>query len=147
MNAKNLELSAATLHPEDLKETRESRDAAASSASSRVQALSFLRERDYLSGADYDLWVRAMGIKPRATSVAAKPKRSSKAVKSKTEWTWEESCLKKHAPKAHGATLTEVNNHHTHTWTARYSKAPPGWQKTFSRTVTHARASSAAAQL
>eukprot|EP00971_Amphidinium_carterae_P352466 6492610-Amphidinium_carterae.1 len=147
LNANNLEVSATTLAPDDLKEAKDTRETASASASSRVQTLSFLRDRDYLSGENYDLWMRAMGVNPMHKPKTAVPKKSAKAVIAKTEWTWMESELKKKLPKAQGATLTEVHNHHTHTWTGRYSRAPAGWQKTFSRTVSAARPTAVAAQL
>eukprot|EP00971_Amphidinium_carterae_P058799 1162620-Amphidinium_carterae.1 len=88
-----------------------------------------------------------MGVKPKPQREQPVKAGGSKAVKSKTAWSWREKDLKKKIPLVQGSTITEVKNLHTHTWTGRYKSAPAGWQKTFSRTVTVARTSEVAAKL
>lgn len=112
------ESSKAALEPSDHKEARDFKEQQKAGTTQRASLVQFLQQRGLLTLAEASTDLCEAGAnRPAQVGERAAP--------SKVVWTWTESYLKTIAPPCPGATIQNVVNSYTTSWTARFKGAKP----------------------
>ena len=125
----NLDVAVHALDFVDSKETSDYQKDYTAACTKKISTLHWLKGKKYMDDITFGIKLQQQGVHMKKAS--EKPAAKSKS--SKEQWSAEEVWMKEHLPHVVGATLTEVVSKKAKLFTARYAAAPPGYQKSFSR--------------